>query len=123
MALTPTAVVLLFEGHLLIADTLLTTPSGMANWKFNALGEPRERPKGANTFAFMWSIPNMIPLNAEEVVRMWDILKNYDFTSTHGAFVGQDIEDEQIKARVLQSMQIQAKAMGYGEHKFMHTLL
>lgn len=114
--------VVLYGGRLLIADTLMTTPSGMANWKVNALGEARERPKGANSFAFMWSIPNMIPLSPDEIVRMWDILKNYHFTSTHGAFVGQDIEDVDVKARVLQSMQIQIRSMGYRDHLFLHML-
>ncbi|KAK0731352.1 beta-lactamase-like protein [Lasiosphaeris hirsuta] len=118
----PGSLVLLFDKHLLIADTLLTVPAGVANWKVNALGEPRERPKGANTFSFMWSIPNFIPLSANEIVRMWEILKDYDFTSTHGAFVGTDIEDDDIKARVLQSMQIQTKYMGFGEHPFLHAL-
>jgi len=116
------SVVLLFDGRLLIADTLMTTPSGLANWKINALGEERERPKGANSFAFMWSIPNMIPLGPDEIVRMWDILKDYHFISTHGAFVGQDIEDVDVKARVLQSMQIQIRSMGYREHHFLHLL-
>lgn len=114
--------VLLFEGRLLIADTLMTTPAGMANWKVNALGEPRERPRGANSFAFMWSIPNLIPLSADEIIRMWNILKAYHFTATHGAFVSQDIEDEDVKSRVLQSMQIQIRYMGYGDHPFLHTL-
>ncbi|KAK3341293.1 metallo-beta-lactamase family protein [Lasiosphaeria hispida] len=118
----PGSLVLLFDKHLLIADTLLTVPAGVANWKVNALGELRERPKGANTFSFMWSIPNFIPLSANEIVRMWGILKEYDFTSTHGAFVGTDIEDDDIKTRVLQSMQIQTKYMGFGEHPFLHAL-
>ena len=114
--------VLLHKDHLLIADTLMTTPAGMANWTVNALGEPRQRPKGANSFAFMWSIPNYIPLSADEIIRMWGILKEYSFTSTHGAFVGQDIVDDDVKGRVLQSMQIQTKYMGYEEHPSMHTL-
>ncbi|KAK0630002.1 beta-lactamase-like protein [Bombardia bombarda] len=116
----PGSLVLLHEDKLLIADTLMTTPSGMANWEVDALGKPRVRPKRANTFSFMWSIPNMIPLGVDDIVRMWDILKEHDFTSTHGAFLGQDIEDGDIKARVLQSMQIQVKAMGYGQHLFLH---
>jgi hypothetical protein len=49
----PGSLVLLSEGRLLIADTLMTTPAGIGKW------EPRERPEGANTFCFMWSIPNV----------------------------------------------------------------
>jgi hypothetical protein len=109
----PGSLVLLYEGRLLIADTLLTTPAGMGSWKTDALGNPRQRPEGMNTFAFMWSIPNSIPLSGEEVFRMWSILKKYDFRSTHGAFATQDIEDENIKQRVLDSMKIQTKYAGW----------
>ncbi|KAK5663559.1 hypothetical protein OQA88_3990 [Cercophora sp. LCS_1] len=112
----PGSLVLLFEEHLFVADTLMITPAGMANWRVNALGEPRERPPGVNTFAFMWSIPNYIPLGPDDISRMWDILKEYTFTSTHGAFVGQDVEDVQVKDRVLDSMRIQLKSMGYKDH-------
>ncbi|KAK3941060.1 hypothetical protein QBC46DRAFT_458534 [Diplogelasinospora grovesii] len=108
----PGSLVLLYDKRLLIADTLMTTPAGMGNWKVNALGEARQRPAGMNTFSFMWSIPNMIPLSPPEIYRMWDILKAYEFTSTHGAFLGQDIEDDNIKERVRESAEIQIRAMG-----------
>ena len=117
------AVVILYRSRLLIADTLMTTPAGMANWRVDALGGPRERPSGANSFAFMWSIPNQIPLSAKEIIRMWDILKDYKFSSTHGAFVGHDIEDDDVRGRVLQSMQIQIRNMGYEVHPFLQTTL
>ncbi|KAK4129401.1 hypothetical protein N657DRAFT_640019 [Parathielavia appendiculata] len=119
----PGSLVLLYDGHLFTADTLMMTPAGLANWTVDALGNPRERPKGVNTFSFLWSIPNMIPLSASEIARMWSILKNYDFTSAHGLFPGWDIKDENVKARVLESMQIQIKAMGYGEHPFLKEVL
>jgi glyoxylase-like metal-dependent hydrolase (beta-lactamase superfamily II) len=115
----PGSLVLLFEDRLLVADTLLTTPAGMGRWDVDATGNKRDRPGGLNTFAFMWSVPNSIPLSAEEIVRMWDVLKDFDFTSTHGAFEGQDIEDVRVKARVLESMQIQVRAMGWTEHAFL----
>ncbi|KAK0734205.1 beta-lactamase-like protein [Lasiosphaeria miniovina] len=126
----PGSLVLLFDQRLLIADTLMTTPAGLANWTADAAGQTRARPTGANSFAFMWSIPNMIPLSAGEVARMWDILQAYEFRSTHGAFVGQDIEDSPsggggvgVKARVLESMQIQVRAMGYADHPFLQVRL
>ena len=109
----PGSQVLLFDGHLLIADTLVTTPAGLGSWATDALGTPRQRPAGMNSFAFMWSIPNMIPLSGEEVFAMWAILKHHDFTSTHGAFVGVDIADANIKQRVLDSMRIQTKFAGW----------
>ncbi|KAL2135519.1 hypothetical protein VTI74DRAFT_8250 [Chaetomium olivicolor] len=119
----PGSLTLLYDGHLLTADTLMMTPAGRANWKVDALGSPRERPKGVNTFSFLWSIPNMIPLSADEILRMWNILKNYDFRSVHGLFLGWDIQDENVKARVLESMQIQVRAMGYREHALLREVI
>lgn len=117
----PGSLVLLVGGgrsssSLLVADTLLMTPAGMGGWTANAAGEARARPAGMNTFAFMWSIPNFIPLSADELARMWGILGRYEFRSTHGAFHGQDIEGDDMKGRVLESMQIQTRYMGWGEH-------
>lgn len=109
----PGSLVLLCAGRLLVADTLLITPAGIGSWKADALGNPRSRPEGMNTFAFMWSIPNWIPLSGEELFRMWGILKKYDFKSAHGAFMAQDIEDERIKERTLESMKIQTKFSGW----------
>ncbi|CAK7268417.1 hypothetical protein SEPCBS119000_003053 [Sporothrix epigloea] len=109
----PGSQVLLFDDHLLIADTLVTTPAGLGSWATDALGQPRERPPGMNSFAFMWSIPNMIPLSGDEVFAMWAILKHHNFTSTHGAFVGVDVVDPKIKQRVLESMQIQTQYAGW----------
>ncbi|KAM7188731.1 putative metallo-beta-lactamase family protein [Naviculisporaceae sp. PSN 640] len=111
----PGSLVLLYKTHLFIADTLMTTPSGIANWSVNAAGQPRSRPEEANSFSFMWSIPNYIPLSADEIVRMWGILEKHEFTSTHGAFVGHEIEDKNVKGRVLKSAQIQIRAMGWAE--------
>lgn len=49
----PGSLVVLYDGRLMIADTLVTTPAGMGNW------QEKPRPKGMNSFAFMWSIPNV----------------------------------------------------------------
>ncbi len=43
--------------------------------------------------------------------RMWGILKGHDFARTHGAIMGDDIEDVSLKGRVLESMKIQARHM------------
>ncbi|OIW26003.1 metallo-beta-lactamase family protein [Coniochaeta ligniaria NRRL 30616] len=115
----PGSLVMLFDGRLLIADTLLTTPAGVGRWTVDAAGEKRDKPKGLNTFSFMWSIPNWIPLSPDEIVRMWIVLKKHDLRSTHGAFVGQDIEDVCIKQRILESMQIQVQHMGWVDHPFL----
>lgn len=116
----PGSLVLLYDNHLFIADTLVTTPSGLGNWSIDAMGAPRtSRPAGLNSFAFMWSIPNQIPLGVDEVARMWAVLKRYHFRATHGAFLGTEIEDAGVKKKVLQSMQIQARYMGYTGHGIM----
>ncbi|KND92538.1 Uncharacterized protein YmaE [Tolypocladium ophioglossoides CBS 100239] len=110
------SLVLLFDGRLFIADTLVTTPAGLGQWHVDATGAAREKPAGLNTFSFLWSIPNAIPLSVDELARMWAILKAYGFKATHGAFAGMDIEDGRVKQRVLDSMQIQTRYMGHGQH-------
>ncbi|UPK98530.1 hypothetical protein LCI18_009465 [Fusarium solani-melongenae] len=119
----PGSMVLLFDGRLLIADTLMTTAAGVGGWEVDATGTSRSKPPGLNSFSFLYSIPNFIPLNLDEMSRMWGILKKYDFRATYGGFTGMDIEDEGVKGRVLESMKIQARHMGYGESEFMQTKL
>lgn len=123
----PGSFVLLAHRRLLIADTLVTTPAGLGSWTTDAVGNKREghlgRPKGMNTFAFMWSIPNMIPVSPTEIAQMWKVLSGHEFQSTHGAFMGQDIEDIEIKTRVLESMQIQVRNMGWTEDPFLSIKL
>lgn len=46
-----------------------------------------------------------------------------DFESSHGAFVGRDVRDKDAKARVLESMQIQARNAGYIDHAILTTKL
>ncbi|KAJ4146195.1 hypothetical protein NW754_001659 [Fusarium falciforme] len=119
----PGSMVLLFDGRLLIADTLMTTAAGVGGWEVDATGTSRSKPPGLNSFSFLYSIPNFIPLNLDEMSRMWGILKKYEFRATYGGFAGMDIEDEGVKGRVLESMKIQARHMGYGESEFMQTKL
>lgn len=117
----PGSFVALYKGRLLIADTLVSTPSGLASWDADALGTKRERPEGLNSYAFMWSIPNMIPLPPSELERMWNILSKFHFQSTHGAFLETDMmkTEAEMKERVLESMQIQIRNMGYMDHAFL----
>lgn len=116
----PGSLVLLFNGRLFVADTLVTTPAGLGNWTTDAVGVRRKghlgRPEGMNSFVFMWSIPNMIPLSPADISRMWTVLSGHAFKSTHGAFPGHDVEDGDIKRRVLESMQIQVRGMGWTDH-------
>ncbi|KAI1264933.1 beta-lactamase-like protein [Xylariaceae sp. FL1019] len=117
----PGSLVLLYNKRLFIADTLVTTPSGLGSWDTDAMGTKRERPRGMNSFVFMWSIPNMIPLAPDELARMWRVLKEYEFSSTHGAFLGVDIEKSvpEMKRRVLESIQIQIRYSGHAAHELL----
>ena len=58
----------------------------------------------------------MIPLPPAVLSGMWQALRPYEFESTHGAFVDQEVRDERIKGRVLESMKIQTKDMGWDDH-------
>ncbi|KAH8596591.1 beta-lactamase-like protein [Bisporella sp. PMI_857] len=121
----PGSLVCLAYDRLLIADTLVTTPAGLGDWTKGPDGEKGLRPPGMNSYSFMWSIPNMIPLAPDEIVRMWVVLKGYSWQSTHGAFVGMDIRNgvggskRSVKERVLESMQIQIASMGWKSHAFL----
>lgn len=110
----PGSLVLLWDKKLFIADTLVTVPSALYHI---------DRPKGTTSFAFMWSIPNMIPLPPSELHKMWQALKPLDFESTHGAFVGLDIRDKRIKERVLESMKIQASNEGWEDVAILKEIL
>lgn len=91
---------------LFIADTIVTVPSALYHV---------DRLPGTTSYSFDWSIPNRIPLPPPEIFKMWQVLKKWKFGGTFGAFLGMDIWDERIKFRVLESMKIQCRAMGYGD--------
>ncbi|KAI4730891.1 metallo-beta-lactamase family protein [Aureobasidium sp. EXF-10728] len=101
------SMVLHWDNHLFIADTFVNVPSGFYR---------KDRPQGTTSFSFMWSIPNMIPLPPDTIHNMWKAVKPYEFTATHGLFVGWDIRDEGVKKSVLKSMKIQVRNQGFAEH-------
>ena len=68
-----------------------------------------------NSYAFMWSIPNMIPLAPDSMQKMWEAVKRFEFTATHGLFPGWDINGPDVKGRVLESMKIQTRSQGFAE--------
>ncbi|KAI1809528.1 beta-lactamase-like protein [Poronia punctata] len=121
----PGSVVLLRQGRLLVADTLYMTPAGLGSWEADAVGTARSRPQGLNSFSFMWSIPNMIPLGPDDIERMWAILKDYEFSSAHGGFPGLDLTatSREMKQRVLESMQIQLRSSGHGSHPLLNETI
>lgn len=61
----------------------------------------------------------MIPLPLSVIQQMWQAIKNYDFGTTHGGFVGMDVRDKNLKGRLLESMKIQARAEGWDDHAFL----
>ena len=70
----------------------------------------------------------MIPLPPSEIARMWKMLKPWRFTSTHGAFLGQDVygrpgDQNDMRRRVLESMKIQVQAQGWLDHPFLTEVL
>lgn len=57
----------------------------------------------------------MVPLTPDDIQKIWDAIKGYDFTATHGLFVGWDLQASDIKGRVLDSMKNQVKKQGFTE--------
>lgn len=75
------------------------------------------RPTGTSSYSFMWSYPNMIPLNPDDIKGIWDAIKGYAFTRTFGGFMGQDVKGNvDLRGRVLESMKIFVKKAGHTEH-------
>ncbi|KAL8825850.1 MAG: hypothetical protein Q9191_004163 [Dirinaria sp. TL-2023a] len=102
----PGSLVLLWEKKLFVADTLFMVPSAYT---------PHPRPSGQTTFAFQWSIPNMIPLPPHTILEMWHALKPYEFDTTYGAFPQMNLQDSEMKKRVWESIKIQVRGMGWNE--------
>lgn len=118
----PGSLVLNWDKKLFIADSLVTVPVStnsevMEAFNTDALIQSAlyhvDRPPGTTSFAFMWSIPNMIPLPPSELLKMWHALRPFEFECTFGAFVGTEVRDKNVKARVLESMKIQARNEGW----------
>ena len=61
----------------------------------------------------------MIPLPPEEILKMWRAVKSLRFEVTMGAFLDMDVRDGKVKERVLESMKIQVRAMGWVEHELL----
>ncbi|XWX02409.1 hypothetical protein V2A60_010446 [Cordyceps javanica] len=120
----PGSMVLLYDQHIFVADTFMLTLAGVGDYEGDALGVQRQgRPEGLNTFTFMWSYPNMIPLGPDELERMWAVIRLYSFAAAHGSFIGRDLEDVRVKARLLESMQLQVRAMGHTAHSLLQEIL
>lgn len=134
----PGSLVLHWEKKLFIADTIVTVPVSTdapppflatitASWPTYPLTEPMDksaytphpRPPGQTSYVFEWSIPNMIPLPPDEIYRIWQAIRSFDFDTTHGAFEGMDVRVENLKKRMLESMKIQVRGEGWERHEIL----
>ncbi|MCJ1255441.1 hypothetical protein MMC24_003257 [Lignoscripta atroalba] len=126
------SLVLHWEDKLFIADSLMTVPVCLTTsllphiLLLTVRCNPQSaiyhnnRPPGTTSYAFMWSIPNMIPLPPDVISKIWQSLKPFSFTSTHGSFPGQNVRDFIVKKRVLESAKIQIRAEGYQTHELLN---
>ncbi len=120
------SLVLHWEDKLFIADTLVTVPVSdyletgavLADGLQSAYYQVDRQP-GTTSYAFMWAIPNFIPLPPDEIMKIWRALRPFEFATTHGAFMGMDVRDKRVKERVLESMKIQIRAEGYKSHELL----
>lgn len=83
----------------------------------------KNRKPGTSSYAFMWSIPNMIPLPPNKVHAIWTALKPFDFEATYGGFPGQDVRRPDLKLQVLESMKIQVRGEGHADAAIFHESL
>ncbi|KAA6415652.1 MAG: hypothetical protein FRX48_00368 [Lasallia pustulata] len=102
------SLVLHWGDKLFIADSLVTTPAALYHV---------DRLPGTVSYVFMYSPPNMIPLPPDEVLKIWRALRPYEFSTTHGAFMGMDVRDANVKKRILESAKIQIRHEGYHYHQ------
>jgi hypothetical protein len=61
----------------------------------------------------------MIPLPPVAILKIWEALKPWAFTSTYGGFQGTEVHDVNLKGRILESMKIQVKAQGWEKHEIL----
>lgn len=65
----------------------------------------------------------MIPLPPDEILKIWKAIEPFHFDTTHGAFVGMDVRDQDVKKRVLESMQIQTRGEGWKVHEILEMVV
>ena len=83
---------------------MMSVPSGFYH---------KDRLPGTTSFSFMWAYPNMIPLPPSKVHGIWKSLKGFEFESTYGGFMGQNVTRPDLKAQVLESAKIFLKRAGH----------
>ncbi|KAK9325147.1 beta-lactamase-like protein [Lipomyces orientalis] len=101
------------DTHLLVADSITVVASGLGQ---------RERRPGTTSFTFMWSYPNMIPLDPDSIHGIWNAVKDLKFDRVHSGWWGRVVMPE-AKKKVLDSAKIIVRAMGYTQHAMLDEAL
>lgn len=65
----------------------------------------------------------MIPLPPDDILRIWRAVRPFEFGTTHGAFVGMDVRDKELKGRMLESMKIQVRGEGWEKHEILEEVI
>lgn len=105
---------------LFAADAIFPAPSAQ---------NPKPAKPGQITYMFLWSIPNMIPLSPDEILRIWRVLKPWDFKATYGVMAKwsnvfeKDTDPKPLKERLLDSAKLAVQAMGQTEHEIFQESL
>ena len=94
---------------LFVADTIFAVTTA-----HNPESHAAKPGDGRITYAFLYSIPNPLPLNPDEILRIWRVLKGLEFEVTYGVMAKTtnvyEIEGEKeiggLKRRVLESAKI-----------------
>ena len=108
---------------LFVADTIFAVTSAKNPSPFH----PRPG-DGKISYAFLWSIPNPLPLNPDEILRIWKVVKGLEFRVTYGVMakitnVYETAEEGEwggLKSRVLESAKV---AVGRMVGKSGHAML
>lgn len=130
------------------ADTIHIVPSGKnpdsafgftSTSSLSAPDVEADPAAAAATYAFMWSVPNMIPLSPAAIEGIWTVMKTakVDHAVSHGLLdtvrLGDRARSDQssnrnrgrgrLIERALLSMQIAVKAMGYTDHPLLREVV
>ena len=65
----------------------------------------------------------MIPLPPGDILKIWRAIRPFKFHTTHGAFVGMDVRDKELKERMLESMKIQVRGEGWEKHEILEEVV
>ncbi|EJU03717.1 hypothetical protein DACRYDRAFT_64746 [Dacryopinax primogenitus] len=103
----PGSLVLCHDHRLYTADTIQVVPSGLN--PHPPAGHSVQ--SGTVSFAFMWSYPNMIPLDWRSIRTIWKAVEHLEWKDVHGGFTGLDVYGEG-KKRVYDSARIVIKRVG-----------